>query len=167
MRANRLSLIRLSFLTAVAVCLTMMLLKVLSYRPLLAMTGALALSLETGGLLVLYALVAVWATRRKNALYGAAIQSATPLGLIGATIEVLHFAQETWLDLGAGWNNVSTFGLLFLTFLCWGVAGYQAIRRTGAVRSGVVAGSWSAMVTMLIVVLAGFAVEFYLAMPRP
>jgi hypothetical protein len=87
--------------------------------------------------------------------------------MIGGTIQIAHVAQEAFVDLGPVWNGIAGFGLLLCTFLLWGSAGYQTTRRTGAPRSGALAGAWSAVLTMSILVLFGFLLEFYVAPPKP
>ncbi|MGI8745307.1 MAG: hypothetical protein ACR2NN_22585 [Bryobacteraceae bacterium] len=165
MRADNPSTIRVALVTGIAISLIMMAVKVFLYRPLLAIPVGLAFVLETTGLLVSYAVLVVWATS-DGPLRRAALLSGTPLGVVAGAIQVAHLTQETTMDWGAVWNGISGFGLLFCTFLLWGVAGYRTTRRTGALWSGTMAGFWSAIVTMSILVMFGF-VEFYLAMPKP
>lgn len=80
---------------------------------------------------------------------------------------MVHMTQENFRDLGSVWNTISGFALLICTFLLWGLAGFKASQRAGDLRSGALASFWSATVTMLVVVLFGFLLEFYLATPKP
>lgn len=164
--SNR-SQIRLALLTGLGASLLMMAAKVWRYRPLLAMPGGWTFVIETAGLLVLYALLVAWATKSDGPLSNDVLLSCTLMGVIGGVIQIAHLTQEEFADLGPVWNGVSAFGLLFCTFVVWGIAGYRASRRTGSLRSGALAGVWSAAVTMSMLILFGFVVEFYLAMPKP
>ena len=167
MRANDPSGIRFVFLAGIALSLTMMCMKVWLYRPLLAMPGGSAYVVEAAGLLVVYALVALWATNAAGPLRRAALLLGTPVGVLGGVMQMAQLTQERFVDLGAVWNGISAFGLLFCVFLLWAAAGYRAARRTGSIRAGAIVGLWSAMITMALLVMFGFALEFYLAMPRP
>ncbi len=167
MPSSSTSLIRLTLLACIAAALLIMSSKVWSYRPLLAIPDGRASVIETAGLLFLYALFVIWATRSNGPLRRAALLAGTPLGVIGGAIQIAHLTQEHFMDLGAVGNGISGFGLLFCTFVLWGTAGYRTARSTGVVRSSAIAGLWSALVTMSIVVLSGFLLEFYLATPKP
>lgn len=158
---------RLFLLAAIALSFAMMALKIFLYRPLLAMPGGLAIVLEITALLVAYASAVVWVTTRDSSLHRAAIRFGTRGGMIGGAIQMMHLAQEAFVDVGPVWNGIVGFGLLICTFLLWGFAGYQTTRSTGPPRSGALAGVWSAVVTMSILVLFGFVLEFYVATPKP
>jgi len=158
---------RPALLAAIGLSFVMMTVKVYLYRPLLTMPGGLAIVLEITALLAAYALSVVWVTTREGPLYRAAITFGTRCGMIGGAIQMVHLAQEAFVDLGPVWNGINGFGLLLCTFLLWGFAGYQTTPRTGSPRSGVLAGAWSAVVTMSILVLFGFALEFYMVPPKP
>lgn len=166
MRADNLSAIRLALLTAIAACVAMIAVKVLLYRPLLAQPGGPAFVLATIGLLILYAICILWATRR-DGWRRTSLLVATPLGLAGGAIQLVHLTQEELWDLGRVGNAVSGFGLLLCTFLLWGLAGYRTARITGAVQSSAMAGLWGAIVTVSMLVSFGFALEFFAMMPKP
>jgi hypothetical protein len=109
----------------------------------------------------------IWATKSDDPLRHYVFLLSTPLGVIGGAIQIAHLMQEKFVDLGAIWNGI--IGLVFYSVpsVLWGIAGRRTARRTGTLRSSVMAGCWSAIVTMSILVLFGFVVEFYLATPRP
>ena len=145
----------------------MMSTKVWLYRPLLAMPGGKSYVFGTAGLFVLYGFIVLWVTRTDDPVCRTAVKVGTPLGLIAGVIQIAHLTQEEFWDLGKVGNDISGFGLLLCTFALWGMAGHRAARGTGAVRSGAMAGLWSAIVTMSMLILFGFFVEFYLATPKP
>ena len=145
----------------------MMSTKVWLYRPLLAMPGGKSYVFGTAGLFVLYGFIVLWVTRTDDPVCRTAVKVGTPLGLIAGVIQIAHLTQEEFWDLGKVGNDISGFGLLLCTFALWGMAGHRAARGTGAVRSGAMAGLWSAIVTMSLLILFGFFVEFYLATPKP
>lgn len=67
------------------------------------------------------------------------------------------------MDLGRIGNGISALGLLSCTFVLRGIAGYRAAHTTASLRSSAMAGLWSAIVTMSVLILLGFILEFYLA----
>jgi FtsH-binding integral membrane protein len=164
--SNRIQ-IRLALLLGIAISVAMMSAKVLSYRSMLSMPSGSAYVFETLGLLMLYAFIVAWLTGNRGYLSGNALFISTIFGVIGSVVQIVHLSQEEFKDLGPVWDGVSGFGLLFVTFALWGIAAYRTVRRMGSLRSGAVAGAWSAIVTMSILILFGFAVEFYWAVPKP
>jgi hypothetical protein len=166
MLATSRSATRLTLLTGIAFAMLMMFSKVFFYRPLLGMPGGKTFVFEAAGLLIAYAVVVLWTTDRDSPVRHNMLL-ATPLGLIGGFIQIASMMQEEFKDLGPRWNGIVGFSLLFCTFTAWGIAGFRTARRTGDVRSGAMAGLWCAVITMSMVVLFGFIVELYLAVPRP
>lgn len=165
MRATDPFFIRLALLTPIATSVVLMAVKVASYRSLLKMPGGLGYVLETAGLLLLYAAAVWWATRNEGSR--AILQLATPMGLLGAAIQIVHLAQEHFFDLGKLGNGIAALGLLFCTFVLWGISGYRAARINPGLRSSGWAGLWSAVVTMTVLIIFGFVLEFYLSPPAP
>jgi hypothetical protein len=167
MLTNHSSFVRTALLTVIAGSLAMMSTKVWLYRPLLALPGGRSYVFGTAGLFVLYGFIVLWVTRTDDPVCRTGVKVGTPLGLIAGVIQIAHLTQEEFWDLGKVGNGISGFGLLLCTFLVWGMAGHRAAREPGAVRSGTMAGLWSAIVTMSLLILFGFFVEFYLATPKP
>jgi hypothetical protein len=160
-------MIRLALLAVLAVSLFMMSTKVYFYRPLLALQGGRTFVIETASLLAVYALLVVWMTRDHAPLTGDALLLSTSAGVIGGAIQSAHLIQETFVDLGPVWNGITGLGLLFCTFVLWGIAGYRTAQRTGSAWLDLLAGAWCAIVNMSAAVLVGFLMEFYLAVPKP
>ncbi len=151
---------RYVLLGAVALSLTMSAVAVVRYRPLLAMPGGLTFVLEPAVALLVYGALIVLATRRGT-------PPGTRLGLIAAAIQCAHVATENLIHLGIPWDGIVTIAFMLATFLIWGFAGYRLARSTGTMASGVLAGAWSAVVTMSIVAAVGMALEFYWVAPKP
>jgi len=76
-------------------------------------------------------------------------------------LEVVHITLENYGRLGARAESVTTGGFLVGLLLLWGIAGYRATRGTAAVGAGVLAGSWSALVGMLMATTYGFSQLFW------
>jgi hypothetical protein len=167
MRASNSLTIRFALLAGVTLSLAMTGLQVFLYRPLLAMPGGSTFVLETTIVLLLYGMLIVWATRSDGPLRRTVLLAGTPFGLLAAAIQIAHLATENFIQVRAPWDVVITLAFMFGTFLLWGAAGYRGARTVGAIPPGVVAGSWSAIVTMSILVTFGFALEFYVATPKP
>ncbi len=151
--------VRLTLLTIIMLNLAMIGGRVFSYRPLLAMPGGLKFVLEPPSLLILYALLVIWATSRPDAGRQRTLQIGTRLGLIAGIVQIVHMLLENLANFGVA-NGTVTLSSMALTFLLWGLAGYRASRATTSTGSGVLAGSWSAMLTMLIAVSFGFALLY-------
>jgi hypothetical protein len=167
MHAASPSTIRFALLVGIALSLALMGVRVWLYRPLLVMPGGSTFVLDTALVLLLYAVLIVWATRSNAPLRRAVLRSATPVGLVAAAVEIAHLAAENIIQFGPPWEAISTLTFMLGTFLLWGIAGYRSARSARAIGPGAVAGFWSAIVTTAILVPFGFALEFYLAMPKP
>jgi hypothetical protein len=166
MRAATAFTIRFALLVAVTLSLTMIGIEVFLYRPLLAMPGGSTFVLKSTVVLLLYEMLIVWATRSDGPLRRPVLLG-TPVGLIAAAVQLAHLAAENFIHFGERWESITTLTFMLSTFLIWGVAGYRGARSAGAIAPGVMSGSWSAIVTMSILVAFGFALEFYLATPKP
>ncbi|MCU1262156.1 MAG: hypothetical protein JWO80_5041 [Bryobacterales bacterium] len=167
MRAATSLTIRLALLTGVTLSLAMMGIEVFLYRPLLAKPGGSAFVFETTLVLLFYGVLVVWATRSAGPLRRTVLLPGTPVGLIAAAVQIAHLATENFMHFGEPWEGITSVTFMLGTFLIWGLAGYRSARSAGAIAPGVVAGSWSAIVTMSILVPFGFALEFYLVTPKP
>ena len=83
-----------------------------------------------------------------------ALRQGTSVGLVGGVLHIIHLALETF---GNHLGENSTITLVFMLggFLLWGFAGYRVTRETGDIKAGMLAGCWSAMVSVLMVVTFG------------
>ena len=157
---------RFVLLTAIALSLTTVGIRVLFYRPLLAMPGGLAFVLAPMVAQLVYAVLIVWATGNGRSRQRVVLIATSP-GLIAAAVQIVHMAAENFIRLGAPSDGIVTMGFMLATFLIWGAAGYRCARSTGSIASGTLAGSWSAIVTMSLVVAAGLVLELYWLAPKP
>ncbi len=158
------STVRLALLLGIILNLAMIGVRVFFYRPLLVMPGGLKFVIEPAVLLIVYALLVVWATSRADPLRQRILQIGTPLGLLGGMVQIVHMLLENLVNFGAA-NGTVTLSSMLLTFLLWGVAGYRASHTTKSIGLGALTGSWSALVTMLVAVTFGFAL-LYSSIPR-
>ena len=149
--------LRLALLTGVGLNLAMIGVRLFSYRSLIGMPGAFTLIVEPAVLLIMYALLVVWATGRSRTAYRIALLIGTVFGLITGGMQIVHLCLENFLNLSGGANGIIALAFMVGMFLLWGSAGYRAARRTGVFSAGLLAGVWSAMVSMLIAVMFGFA----------
>lgn len=164
MKAAVASTVRLTLLLGILLNLAMIGVRVFFYRPLLVMPGGLKFVLEPALLLIVYALLVMWTTSHTDPLRQRILQTGTPLGLLGGIVQIVHMFLENLVNFGAA-NGTVTLSFMLLTFLLWGVAGYRASRTTTSTGVGALAGSWSALVTMLLAVTFGFAL-LYSSIPR-
>jgi len=132
--------IRFALLPGIALSLAMIGMQVFQYRPLLAMPGGFVFVAATMLVLLLHATVVVWVARSEA--------------------QITHLAAENLIHIQKPWEGVTSLAAMLITFLIWGVAGYRGARAARAVAPGVLAGCWSAIVTMSIVVPIGFVLEF-------
>jgi hypothetical protein len=75
-------------------------------------------------------------------------------------------ALENGIGVAVQVPAVQLAGMLFV-FALWGVAGARSARELNRFRPGVIAAVMSAGVCMVIGVTAGFAMELFIAPPRP
>ena len=154
------SALRLALLFAIGLNLAMIAIRVATYRPLLAMPGSLCYVLEPAGLLVAYAGIVVWATRRAGPLRQTVLEVGLRVGLLTGGLQIVHLAIEMFAPLSGSANAITSLSFMFGTFLIWGFAGFSSVRRTGSVGHGAAAGSWAAIMCMVSVLLFGFALMF-------
>ena len=153
--------IRLSLLTAVALTLGMIVARVLAYSTLVSLPGAVNMIAEAFVLLIAYAVVIAWPQGRISP--SSRPQFATLLGAIAGVLQLIHLLVERFCSLSSKWDGRLTLVFMLATFLVWGCAGYRARALGLPFASACLAALWSAMVTMTIAVLAGTAIELFIA----
>jgi hypothetical protein len=154
--------IRVSLLIAIALNLLMIAARVFQYRPFLAMPGSITFIVEPAVLLIVYGLLVLWVTSTGGPTRQTVLLWGTSFGLVAGALEVAHMILENFGGR-IGENSTITLVFMFAAFLIWGLAGYRAARRTMSPWSGVLAGCWSAIVTMLLVVTFGFVLMCFTA----
>jgi hypothetical protein len=156
---------RRALLFGMALNLCLVVIRVWLYRPLWAMPGALRFIVEPIIGLTACALFVVAATSGKRAKYPDALRTATAWGTAGGALLVAHMALENF-GRRIGENVWITLAFMFITFLSWGVTGFAVARNPASTAPGWLGGCWSAVVSVLMAVIFGFALMFF-AVPSP
>jgi hypothetical protein len=157
--------LRTTLLLVIAVNLVMVGIRVFLDPQLLGMPGGLQSALEPAAMLTLDALIVTWATSGISPLTQAMVREGTAVGLFSGTLEVVHITLENYGHFNARLESVSTGGFLLGLLLLWSIAGYRATRSTADIGAGLLAGSWSAIVGMLMAMTYGFSQLFW-GLPR-
>src|SRR5580765_8804232 len=133
---------------------------VIQYPPFFSQPAALRYLLEPAGILLVYAVGAIWWVRGQGTAWETVRQNATVFGLVSGWLEVLNigiedaapvFSSHAWVPIG----------FMLMAFSLWGVAGFRAARECGSVRRGVLAAVASAAICMLFAVAAGFLIQVF------
>jgi hypothetical protein len=132
-------------------------------RRLLAAHGAMAPVIATIALFALYGGLVYFATRGASA----SVRIGFQCGVLAAFVDIAGIAAENLARLDAPWSAVFALGAMGATFALWAAAGMLAARGARGAVAGALAGGWSAMVTATLAVSFGFALEFFLAPPKP
>jgi hypothetical protein len=159
------ALLRRVLILTIAVNLCLIVIRVSTYRPLLAMHGSIRFIVEPLVGLLGCGLFALAATSARCVKLPGVLRPATAWGLIGGAILVVHMALEIF-GSHIGENGSITLAAMLITFLLWGVAGFVAARATASSFLGLLGGCWSAVVSVLMAVSFGFALMFF-EVPSP
>jgi hypothetical protein len=116
--------------------------------------------------LVAYASVIVVVVAHRGGDWDVEMRNAALFGSIAGLTEGLNVALENGIGVAVQVPAVQLAGMLFV-FALWGVAGARSARELNRFRPGVIAAVMSAGVCMVIGVTAGFAMELFIAPPRP
>jgi hypothetical protein len=149
-------MMRLGFLTLIAVSVVMIGVRVALYSPVLVQPRGGLSVLAPVGLLLVYALLGGWVTAdppRDNAV---ALRTGTACGVVSGIVSVTHIAQETYVGLPPRELAIVTWVFILAMFAPWALAGFVAARRTRHVSLGLFAAVWSAAVCMVLTVSFGF-----------
>jgi hypothetical protein len=156
----RLSLLRVAVLFGVTANLCLIIVRVLLYRPLLSMPGAVGFVVEPVLALVGCGSFALLAASGKSLKREAALWAATFWGVLGGALLIVHMGLENF-GSRIGENSRNTLAFMFATFLLWCAAGYTAARSTASRSVGLLAGCWSGVVSVLIAVSFGLSLMFF------
>jgi hypothetical protein len=157
---QRLLLLRGCLLFGVVVNLGLIVARAWLYRPLLAMPGALQFIVEPVIGLVGCGLFTLAATSGRSEKRLDTLWPATAWGIVGGALLVVHMAMENF-GRRIGENGFITLAVMFITFLLWGVAGFVGARKTASIPLGLLAGCWSAVVSVILAVSFGFVLMFF------
>jgi hypothetical protein len=157
--SNRIPLRRLVF-GATVVDAAMIAIRVSSYRELLAMPGSVWFIAKPLIVLVFYLAAATWMTSQVSGNRAVALSVGSSFGLLTAAVQMIHLCIENFVTTEGSLTAITALFFMLGTFLLWGVAGYVTGRRGAAASSAAMAGSWAAIVCMLVLVGFGVALTF-------
>jgi hypothetical protein len=153
--------VRATLLLVISLNLAMIGIRALVDPQLLGMQGGLQSALVPAALLVLYGLIATWTTRGGSPFTQAIVRDGAAVGLVCGMLEIVHITLENYADFNPRVESVSTGGFQLGLLLLWSIAGYRVARSTSDLGAGLLAGSWSAMVGMLMAMTYGFSQLFW------
>jgi len=116
-------------------------------------------------ILLLYGAAALRARLQPEGAAREALRLGAIFGLIAGGLFVVHLPVEHFVHMPRRVDAATTLGVMGAAFSLFAAAGLVAAGRTGSFRLGVLASVWSAMVSMVMTCLLGFALLF-LIMPR-
>jgi hypothetical protein len=147
-------------LAAIVVNVALIAIRVSSYRQLLAMPGSAPFIAKPLIVLAVYFAVVMWMTSDTGGDRAVALSVGTSFGLVTAAVQIIHLFIESFVPTEELVTGVTALVFMVGTFLLWAVAGYVAGRRGASVGAAATAGSWAAIVCMLILVAVGLALSF-------
>jgi hypothetical protein len=127
--------------------------------------GGLLSALVTGGALLAYLGILLWAARQSSAELQAALRQGALVGLLLGAAAAVNLALELFGNLNSAWAaiaGVSQWGAMFLAF---GVAGSATYLKLRSLALAVLAAVWAALVSTTITLLCGYGIAL-LAMPH-
>ena len=112
-------------------------------------------------LLVLYGALGIGLAWNASQAVLIALWGGMIFGLLIGVLFAVDLVVEDFIDLGSQAGAFSTLGFMLLIFCLFAGAGVYGTAKTEQIRFGVLASIWSAMLGVVIVVLLGFAVNFF------
>ncbi len=150
--------LRSPLLAAIAINLTLIGVRTASYRPLQTMEGASSFVIEAvASLLTAGVLVVVVGSLADSRTV---LKPASVAGLGGGSLLVIHMALEQFGD-HVGEDSLMTLAFMVAAFTTWAGAAYLVARWSFQIIPGVLAGCWSAMTSVVVVVTFGLALTFF------
>jgi hypothetical protein len=153
--------LRLALWAVIAQNLAMIGARVALDPQLLGMPGGLHIVLGPAVLLVEVAAFVGWATSRGRPVDLAVLREGTTFGLIAGALEIAHITVENYGNLSPRAESASTGAFMLGLLALWAFAGYRVAGGTKATGPGLFAGSWCAMVGMLVTVIYGYSQLFW------
>ena len=157
--SSRIPLRRLA-IAVIALDAAMIAIRVSSYHELLAMPGSVPFIVKPFIVLVLYLAAVTWITSQVRGNRAVSLSFGTSFGLLTAAVQIVHLCIESFVTTEGSVTGLIALFFMLGTFLLWGVAGYVTGRQGASVSSAAIAGSWAAIVCMLILVGFGLALTF-------
>jgi len=136
---------------------------VLHDPPVWGQPGFSRFAAELPCVLLVYAVILGFLARRRGSEWNQARLLAWRFGLASGAVEILDSVLED--DAKAPHGGWIALSFMFTVFALWGVAAGLGARRTGSVRSGLLAAVVAAGICMLVAVGAGFVLEFFVKPP--
>lgn len=152
-------LLRVNLLMLLAISIIMTIIATFMYPPLLTMPHFYSYILKLGLMLFLHTGIVILGTRHYFDL--SALKTATFFGIIVSLVEIVHILIEDFGHMDGHTESVSTGIFMVGEFLLFGVAGFFVTLRKGSIIPGMLAGSWSSVVCMLIVMTFGLSQLFW------
>ena len=151
--------IRRLALAAIVLNVALIAVRVSSYRQLLVMPGSVPFIAKPLIVLAVYLAVVMWMTSVSGDRV-VALSIGTSLGLVTAAVQIIHLLIESFVPTKELVTGITALVFMIGTFLLWAVAGFVTGRRGASVGAAATAGSWAAIVCMLILVAIGLALTF-------
>ena len=156
-----------SLLVLIAAAMAMADIAVTRYPAFLAQPSARTFLLEPLLVFVLYAVAIVFiVVKMRGANSDIVLRNAALFGTATGVFEIANIAIEHGIPFAVS-GPVLQIAVMLLIFAVWGFAGFRSSKVLCSVRSGILTSVFSGGICMLITVAAGFAIEFFLAPPRP
>lgn len=157
--SNMIPLRRLT-LAVIALNVALIAIRVSSYRQLLAMPGSVPFIAKPLIVLAAYFAVVTWMTSNTSGDRAVALSVGTSFGMLTAAVQIVHLFIESFVPTEELVTGITALVFMVGTFLLWGVAGYVTGRRGASVSAAATAGSWAAIICMLILIAVGLAMTF-------
>jgi hypothetical protein len=121
--------------------------------------GGLSSLVASVGLLLVYALAALWVRTRPASPARTALGFGAALGLVLGAVEAVNLVLETFADLSGPFSAIVGAGAMGLMVLLFGAAGSGAFQRTDSLGLAVLAGAWCAVIGAVLTCLCGLAIN--------
>ena len=155
------STIRWLAVSAILASAGMVLVQLASHPLILQLSGGRSAAVAPLGLLCAYVPIVVWATKGGNGRPVAAVRVGTTVGFTFGLLEILHILVENFAGLPPRAETISTGVFMFGLLVLLGVAGFRSVRQSPFGHSGSLAGTWAAVIGMLMVVTFGLSQLFW------
>ena len=89
-----------------------------------------------------------------------AFRDVTGMGLAAGAVWIIHVTIEYFIAIPQSVNGAITLGFMLVLFVGFGVAAYLTIKSTGNLWAALTSGVWCAMLSILLLFVYAFAVNF-------
>ena len=145
-------------LWAIMIDIGLVVFRVLTDVSTLAVPGAISTLVWLGISFVAAAIVVICSNSSKSIVVD--LRFATAAGLLGGIILMTHMALENFgARVGEDWRL--TLAVMLATFAIWLSSGWRTARRHSALVAGTVAGCWTAIISVILVITFGFVGMYF------